>query len=503
MVDIKNYKSPILFHIALNLIFLGFISYSSFYRVPLNGIKDHFYYFTLLIGIQFTVFGFLYFLSLNKILFNIIFPILFIALSISSFWVYTLDILLNESVIHATIETKSDIISDLINIPLVLYTIFIILITMVLLIWFNKVQPPKLKSKFSLLAILGIILFFIINYSRPTSFSYRLPYSIFYSIKEYYEKPWLKIEKVSQKMNSKSDQLQVIFILGESVRADHLSINGYKRETTPLLSHRKNIISFKNVFTSKTFTAISIPQILTNESVFEKRDVKYYSLIDILNHSEIDTYWIGNQTPEKSYLPFIRESKYKKLLDNYHTELSYEKALDENMLPIIRSQYNKSKKQFFLLHMMGSHWYYNTKYPENFKKFIPTTKSKLVSYNTSNEIINSYDNSILYLDFLINNIINDVEKRNSNTLLIYLSDHGESLGENGKWLHAADQKPTKNPAFIIWYSDSYAKKNPEEIKHLNKIKEQKITTDILFHTILDIYKIDTPLLNEKESLLNY
>lgn len=503
MVVIKNYKNPVLFHFTLNLIFLGFITYSSFYYVPLNGIKDHFYYFSLLMVIQFTVFGFLYFLSLKKILFNLIFPIIFIILSICSFWVYTLDILLNESVIHATVETKSDIVSDLVSFPLVLYTIFIIIITIFVLIWFNKINTPKLKSPFSIFATIGILSFFIINHIRPTSFSYRLPYSIFYSLKEYYEKPLLELKKTNQKIESHSDTLQIIFVLGESVRADRLSLNGYKRETNPLLSKNKNIISFKNVYTTKTYTAISIPQILTNQSVFEKKENKYYSLIDLLNNANINTYWIGNQTPEKSYLPYIKESKYKKILDTYHTELSYHKELDENILPLFNTKIDKSKKQFITLHMIGSHWYYNTKYPEYFKKYTPITKSKLVSYNTPEEINNSYDNTILYLDFFLDRLIKNLEKVDSNIILIYLSDHGESLGENGKWLHADNQNQVKNPALLIWYSNNFFKKNPKEINHLKKIKEKQITTDFLFHSILDLYKININLLNKKESLFNY
>jgi len=104
-------------------------------------------------------------------------------------------------------------------------------------------------------------------------------------------------------------------------------------------------------------------------------------------------------------------------------------------------------KTGYIFHFIGSHWYCNYRYPENLKKYLPITKSRSINHNTKEEIINSYDSTILYMDFFVSSIINLV--KHENCILIYISDHGELLGENNQWLHAIEHETLHNAASFI------------------------------------------------------
>ena len=321
-------------------------------------------------------------------------------------------------------------------------------------------------------------------------FNRRLPFNLVESTKEYFEQNQLLFKPIPNSLKATKDSLSIVFILGESVRADHLQLNGYPRNTNPFLSKRKNLISFPNTYTPNTCTALSVPQILTDASLLDDYSTPKYSLIEILNHANIATNWIGNQTPENSYEIFIKQSKFHTIIDPIHSELSFQKDHDLQLLPVFKTVFNPTKNQFTTLHMMGSHWWYETRYPESFRKFIPVIKSKHIPSNSKQEMINSYDNTLLYLDYFINETIKQVEKKNSNTLLIYLSDHGESLGENGLWLHAQSGKELMNPALLFWYSDQFNKMYPDVVYKLKANQNKTIDLDFFYHTILDLYKIE-------------
>lgn len=248
-------------------------------------------------------------------------------------------------------------------------------------------------------------------------------------------------------------------------------------------------MSFSKIHTPLTYTAISVPQILTNNSVSEKSNENNYSIYSILNKLNYETTWIGNQSPEKSYRHFINENKNINIIDKFRSVLSFNKEKDSSMIPLFKDSFKKSNKQFFTLHMIGSHWYYKNRISEKFQVFQPEIRSKYIPSNTLEEMINSYDNTIVYLDYFLSEIISTIEDSSTNTLLIYLSDHGEILGENGKWLHAQNDIASQNPAMIIWYSNEFLNQFPNLISSLNKNSNKEFTTDFFYHSILDLLEV--------------
>ena len=113
MEVIKKYKTQLFFHLFLNFVFAAFITFASFVHIPLIGYADHLLYLLQFILIQFSVFGFLYFLSINRLLFRFVFPILFIVYVTASYWVYLQDIAITKNIIQVSLETKSDIIAEI------------------------------------------------------------------------------------------------------------------------------------------------------------------------------------------------------------------------------------------------------------------------------------------------------------------------------------------------------------------------------------------------------
>ena len=144
-------------------------------------------------------------------------------------------------------------------------------------------------------------------------------------------------------------------------------------------------------------------------------------------------------------------------------------------------------RNLLILHTIGSHWYYNNHVPEQYQVYQPVTNNRVVTNNDSIQVINSYDNSIVYTDWVLEEMILRLEDRCA--VLIYLSDHGESLGENGQWLHAAGAEETKNPACVVWYSDSFEQRYPDKIQALRLNSQKRYRTDFLFHSVLDIANI--------------
>lgn len=501
MEGIKKYKEQFLFHIVLNIIIGTMISFSSYVHLPLSGVKDYMFYGVHFLLLQFTIFGFLYWLSLFRKVFYVVFPVLFLFFSVAGFYVYSQDVTISQNLIQVVAETKPDIVIELISLPVLLYIVLVLVILFYSLKKYNQLTVNNIKSPLTVLALLATVTYWGVEQYRDGTFERRLPYNFFVATYDYLMQPTLKI--IPSKPNEIStDSLNVVLIIGESVRADHLYLNGYQRNTTPLLSQINNLISFSKTYTPHTFTAASIQQMLSNATVDDDLSVPKYSLVDVLNNAKVKTNWIGNQTPEKSYNVFIEECQKHIIHDPMRSEINFKKALDTEMLPMIYQNFLPHTNQLMIIHSMGSHWYYENRYSDNFRKFLPVTQSKNVSSNSSESIINSYDNSILLMDYFVSELIHFLEKTDSNSLLIYLSDHGEVLGEDGKWLHAQEHDAAKHPAMFIWYSDTFSRTNSSYINAMKKKRNQTVKLDFLYPTLLQLYGFETENYNKNSSILN-
>jgi len=474
MIQKEKVKSFVVFILLLTL-FYGFtFILVDFIDTPVNSIKDIIFvsakwgYMTLMTAVL------LCFLSVNKYLFAITFPILSVLCGILSYYKLTFHVELTQMVIDLAFVNDFRTSFDAISWQLVLLVIIILLLSILVVVYRFK----KITVKYSLvqLVFLFLLLLFIdSNFTLSQPLVRHTPYSIYYSFQSYFENKRIIAENrpdFQDQVRCNSDSLTVVFILGESLSAKNMQINGYKRNTTPFICKEKNLINLPHIYSEYGYTHESVPYILTRaDHQYPEKGYEERSFISLFKKVGFRTTWLANQEVINTFVYFINECDTLINVSSGKSLFIFSKWLDEDILPHYKKVLNnKIAKQFLLVHTVGSHWYYNNHYPNSFKKYTPITQSKIVSSNSHEEIINSYDNTILYSDYIWYLLINELRYRNA--ILIYLSDHSENLGEDGHYTHGDGDWPAQHyPGCFVWYSDQFKSLYPEKIKCLENHPE--------------------------------
>lgn len=436
---------------------------------------------------------------------------LFFTSAIASYYIYFFKINPTKQVIGSFFSTDLNEVYELTSIKLIIWIIFSLFACFYTLKVFAASDTKSFVTKLLSAACLLIFLYNIITPSFKILKSY---FPIQYLHNTYLnfagnfnDKNYAQIDISKQYNftdNSDSDIIGVL-VIGESARFDHFSINGYVRDTTPCLKQIENLVSFK-AKSSSNLTYISVPSLLSRYPASQIENSKLEnSFLSVLTNIGFDTTWIGTQSLKRNFANFDLGNIYN---DVNFTIVPGGSALfslndhDEKMLPFIKEIISNSKKQFIVVHTSGSHWNYKARYPKEFEQFTPICSGKIKS-DASNcpqiELVNSYDNSILYTDFFLSNLINLLKDKNA--FLLYVSDHGESLGENGYYGHGgpliAEQVTIP---FIVWISEKFKAKHPESVTSIKNYANTEISHDYVFHSILDCLNIDSNIIDKDFSL---
>lgn len=267
---------------------------------------------------------------------------------------------------------------------------------------------------------------------------------------------------VSQTETSKPKLM--VLVVGEAARAESFSINGYTRNTTPQLAQIENLLNFSQVTSCGTATAVSVPCMfsgMTKEQYDANLAVHREGLLDIAQRAGYKVTWIDNDSGCKGACDRVNNIKIsKKLKKQYCRDDGF--CLDDVLLMSLQRYlasipHQDRTPQLIVLHQRGSHGpaYYNRTTPE-FSPFQPTCKTSAIQTCDRQMLINSYDNTIVYTDHILSKMIQSLDKnKHYQTALWYLSDHGESTGENGIYLHGtvyalAPSQQTHIPMFM-WF----------------------------------------------------
>ncbi len=289
-----------------------------------------------------------------------------------------------------------------------------------------------------------------------------------------------------------------VLVIGESSRYKNWGLNGYDKNTTPLLSQQKNLINFNDTSTSATLTRTAIPILLTRATASTFNIAyKEKSVISAFKEAGFKTFWISNQGMFAKHNTLITLCASESDSSVYINKFAYDKHYDEDMLPIFNRivEDEKNNKIFVVLHPLGSHWQYGERYPSEFEIFTPSIKEKTVrlAKQNLNEITNSFDNSICYTDYYLNTILETLADIDAISALIYISDHGEDLFDDSRKLALhGNGTPTVYVAQVpmfVWTSALYNEVYPEKQQNLIRNKSQKISTDNIFYSILDLANI--------------
>ncbi|MBR0555832.1 phosphoethanolamine--lipid A transferase [Ciceribacter sp. L1K23] len=288
-----------------------------------------------------------------------------------------------------------------------------------------------------------------------------------------------------------------ILVVGETARAANFSLGGYARETTPELQAR-DVVYFSDTSSCGTATAVSLPCMfsdLTRATYSHAKGLARENLVDVLGHAGVKVEWWDNDTGSKRVASRIGERKFFGLNDPEHCEDG--ECRDTVMLNELDGWLDSVKGDSVLvLHQIGSHGpAYYKRYPEAYRRFVPDCRSAEFSQCSRQEIVNAYDNTIAYTDHVVATVIDQLAARQDriDPAMIYVSDHGESLGEYGLYLHGAPYmiappEQTHVP-FLLWLGDEAKASLDPACLAAEAARPQ--SHDNFFHTVLGLMQVET------------
>ncbi len=303
--------------------------------------------------------------------------------------------------------------------------------------------------------------------------------------------------KFNGKQNSKNSESEIyILVIGETARKHNFQLYGYDRKTNPELEKIENLVPYSEVSSSGTLTLISLPQIITRANP-EQFDLQFNekTILDLFHEAGFYTSYIGSQNISTSLV-----QRLKSVVDYSYfakSDVSSAQVYDGDILKNVQEVLNdkKNNKKFIIIHTLGSHFRYSNRYPPEFEKFkptIPTSGYNNMGLKYKQELINSYDNSIIYTDYFLSSLIKEVNKTRSVSGLIYLSDHGENLYDDNKTAFHGGEKPTRfeyEIPYLVWYSQQYEKLYPEKVTALVNNKNKKTSATTTFYSLSDMANI--------------
>ncbi len=304
----------------------------------------------------------------------------------------------------------------------------------------------------------------------------------------------------------------LVLVVGEASRAENYSLNGYDRETNPELK-KQNVINFPQASSCGTETAVSVPCLFSGMPRKKyDADLAHHQegLMDVLGHAGVNLLWRDNDGGCKgacNRIPHTDMTQWK--LQQFCKDNS---CIDDVNLWRLDDMLDGVKQDTVLvIHLMGSHGpAYYQRYPAQYRHFTPTCDTNEIQDCTHQALMNTYDNTILYTDSVVSKTIDALKARQStlNTALVYLSDHGESLGENGLYLHGtpymlAPEQQTHIP-FIFWLSKDYQQNFGVDAQCLrDQAAKETVSQDNLFSTVLGMMNIRTAVYQPQMDLLTH
>ncbi|EMM5418002.1 phosphoethanolamine transferase EptA [Citrobacter amalonaticus] len=301
-----------------------------------------------------------------------------------------------------------------------------------------------------------------------------------------------------------------ILVVGETSRGENFSLGGYSRETNPLLA-KDNVVYFPRATSCGTATAVSVPCMFSNmprKHYDEELAQHQEGMLDIIQRAGVNVLWNDNDGGCKGACDRVPHQNMTAL--NLKGECIDGECYDEVLFHGLEEYINNLQGDgVIVLHTIGSHGptYYN-RYPPQFRKFTPTCDTNEIQTCSQEQLVNTYDNTVLYVDYIVDKTINLLKAHQDKftTSLVYLSDHGESLGENGVYLHglpyAIAPDSQKHVPMLLWLSEDYQQRYQVDASCLQKqARTQDQSQDNLFSTMLGLTGVQTTQYQAADDIL--
>ena len=300
----------------------------------------------------------------------------------------------------------------------------------------------------------------------------------------------------------------LVLVVGETVRAGNWGLNGYARQTTPELAAR-NVVNFPQVSACGTSTEVSLP------CMFSAQGREHYdrdairgseSLLDVAARAGVAVLWRDNQSGCKGVCARVPSQAMG--AKDAPRLCSGDRCFDEILLSGLADKLKAMPGDaLVVLHMLGNHGpTYFDRYPPAFERWTPVCRTAELSRCTRSEVVNAYDNAILYTDSVLGRLIDLLKAQGSHdAAMMYVSDHGESLGEYGLFLHGAPysiapEQQTRVP-MVLWLSPQFAADDGLDIACLRNAARRPASHDNLFSTVLGAFDVQTSVYRHDRDLL--
>ncbi len=291
---------------------------------------------------------------------------------------------------------------------------------------------------------------------------------------------------VALNASAPTSPLLVILVIGETLRADHLGLNGYERNTTPQLSKlRPHLLSFTDVASTANYTNAAIHNLLTRA---ERHGTT--SLVSVFREAGFKTAWISNQDSDT----FAPDAD---LMHFTETDWSQGIRYDSVLLPPLAACLRQcGDRQFIVLHIMGSHFPYDSRYPAADAVYTPTFKGlrkQGVAVRYKQDLINSYDNSIHATDRFLAEVIANANQLAKPAIIVFTADHGENLyDDERKFVLHSGATPSRADTFVpllVWANQSYRNAFPDKLQGLASNLSAPISHLDIMPTMLDLAQV--------------
>ncbi|EMN0593240.1 phosphoethanolamine transferase EptA [Klebsiella aerogenes] len=469
------------------------------------------------------------FLKLDRVVIS-----LFILLSASAqYFIWTFGVVIDRSMIANIFDTTPAESFALLSTQMVI-VLGLSGLLMVLVAWWIKIRRPAsfwrgaamrlLNIAVSALLIVLVAVLFYKDYASVFRNNKELvkslsPSNSIVALNSWYAHnrmdnlPLVKIgEDAKQKavMHNGARKNLTIVVLGETSRAENFSLGGYDRETNPRLK-QDDVVYFPKTTSCGTATAVSVPCMFSNmpRAHYDEELAHHQEgVLDILQRAGVQVLWNDNDGGCKGACDRVPHQNVTNL--NLSGECIDGECYDDVLFHNLDSYIdNLQQDGIIVLHTIGSHGptYYN-RYPAEFKKFTPTCDTNEIQSCTQQQLTNTYDNTILYVDYVVDKAIKLLQSKQDRftTSLVYLSDHGESLGEDGVYLHGLPYSiapdTQKHVPMLLWLSPDYQQRYGVSSQCLQQqAKTNDYSQDNLFSTLLGLLGVDTREYQAKDDLL--
>jgi lipid A ethanolaminephosphotransferase len=439
-------------------------------------------------------------------------------------------VVIDVEMIRNTLQTNVSEASDLLTYGLLARVIFLAALPTYIVfmlplrskveqnIWQRKLKPMLLLTAAILLLLFATIMSVSANFSsfirehKPLRY-YINPIHPIYSGVRYVSAQFSGetahdfIELASYARQSQASSLKrvVIMVVGETARSDHFGLHGYTRQTTPLLSQQTNLVYYPNISSCGTSTAISVPcmfSLLDREDFDVGQSHFTENVVDVLAKANVSVLWRDNNSDSKGVALRQQFADFRNSDNNPSCDIE---CRDEGLLNGLQTYIDaQANDVLIVLHQMGSHGpAYYKRYPPEFERFTPSCQSAELSSCSQQEIINAYDNTIVYTDYFLHKIITFLQENSATqqSTMLYVSDHGESLGEKGIYLHGlpyafAPDAQTHVP-ILLWTSEN----SNIDIESTRALSQATNSHDAVAPTLLRLFSVESDAPASKSSAL--